>query len=181
MNRRLASSLFAAAAAVAAVAGAASVASADLHDNHISGIACQPYYGQSSQIAYGEPGAGNMSTTAGMSMFCPLSHDQNYFSIWRMELAYSDNSSTSPMNCYAYAVTWFGGEFWAGNKYTCSVIGGCPDATSSYTGHGYLRWDAPWGDQSLGGFATAGFACNLPPRASYASWIENMVLWNQDK
>lgn len=79
----------------------------------------------------------------------------------------NDLSSVVPYSCYLYGTDDSGFSSWGPTRYMCSLPGGCPDATSSFTGIGYLRW-------SIGGaFSDTadsfGVVCNLPPATGLGS------------
>jgi hypothetical protein len=147
------------------------------------GIDCKPYYGQAGQAGYGEPGIGNFSTTAAMSVFCSPEQALPTASVGstatNIDVYVSDNSATSPFSCYAYASSSNWGTYWGVNKFTCSQAGGCPDSTSSFTGQSTLSWTNPFPFTAgqippLLGTYNVGVACSIPASTTYASWIQQV-------
>lgn len=139
------------------------------------GTECKAAYGQYAQVGVGEPGSGNFSSASALRLFCPVSRSETYddsFGPWFVQggsLLYSDSSTTQPFSCYIFAVENTGAEYWGATLYTCSQWGGCPDSTSSYTGTSTLSWSNPFPYAFNG--AEVGYSCNVPPSATYASWV----------
>jgi hypothetical protein len=192
MKTRHIASLF----GVLAVVGAASSASASSVEGNVTqgpsnyyehGVDCKPLYGQASQAGYGEPGIGNFSSAASMSVFCSpevtIPAGASGTLVTNLGVQTIDYSATSPFSCYPFASSSTAGTYWGPNKFTCGTSGGCPDATmSSFTGPASLLWISPFagvGKPIEFGAYSVGVACTIPPSANYASWVQQAWLGGQ--
>jgi hypothetical protein len=148
--------------------------------SYAHGIDCKPVYGAANQAGYGEPGIGNFSSGASLRVFCSPEATQvtsGLLNVTTIAVITSDNSATSPFSCYPYAASATWGTFWGATKYSCSQYGGCPDSTSSFTGTATINWTNPFNSSSAYlGTWDSGVSCTIPPSASYASWIQHVVL-----
>jgi hypothetical protein len=122
-------------------------------------------------------GASNYSSTVTSHVECPINIGPSAGwgqSVSQVVLRYYDASSTNYFSCYVGAYAWDGSFANSAFKYTCSVAGGCPDATTSYTGSNYLLWNST----DLGSVLTTHFpdwnyrvGCYLPKATSGGSHV----------
>jgi hypothetical protein len=132
------------------------------------GISCSPAYGSQSIVGVGEPGIGNYSSSQSARVFCAA--PRYFYDITSINIEYTDANASQNFSCYGFAQNmWSGSTVWSNTRYTCSQYGGCPDATTSYTGYNMMTVTFPGPQYNL-----SGISCTLPPTAPYASWVANV-------
>jgi hypothetical protein len=145
-------------------------------DYYTHGTTCQPFWGASSALSYGESGVGNW-TNGPVAVSCPgvstyqtlATPGGGFWTVMGLQVLVADNSASQPLSCGIWGID-HGWVSYGPQKYSCSGFGGCNDATTSYVGLDWIAFQANpvWADETIG------YSCVLPPTAPYSSWIEEM-------
>jgi hypothetical protein len=147
-------------------------------DYYTHGLACQPFWGASPQLSYGETGVGNW-TNANAAVSCPgfgtsqtlATPGGGFWTVTQGRVLVADNNSTQPLSCNVWSTDGYGWMSYGPSKFSCSSYGGCNDLTTAYVGQDWLVFDINpyWWD------AVLGYSCTLPPTGPFASWIEETM------
>src|SRR5262245_62068006 len=140
-----------------------------------SGSHCVPNVGVqvgNFSYSYVVAGAANASSSQA-DLTCPISlgnSTSTCMPVSSVTVRYSDKNPALSFACKIYQFGFDGLLLYYGPpRYTCSVNGGCPDATSQFVGNGYLSL-VPTGSATNNCMdQDYGVLCFLPPKATSAS------------